>query len=205
MARLLVKTEGLGLQALELRMGVNRIGRDPECEFQIEHSTISSLHCEIALSSDGVYVSDCQSTNGTFLNGDPIQEAWLMPGQELKLGDVELFVENTDATIFIPEIKPEVAAPKVLEQNGELFCSQHPERKVTFKCTNCAEVMCNACVHVMKRHGGVPLYLCRVCSHKCERIELLKEEKKKGFFGALQDTVVLKFKHAFERPTTPRK
>jgi hypothetical protein len=204
MARLLVKTEGLKLQALELRMGVNRVGRDPECEFQIDHATLSSLHCEIALSSDGVHVRDCNSTNGTFLNGEPVEEVWLAPGQELKLGDVELLVESTDASIAIPEIKPEITPPKAVEQNGELFCSQHPDRRVTFKCTHCTEIMCNACVHVMKRQGGQPLYLCRVCSHKCERIEVLKEEKKKGFFGMLQDTVKLKFKHAFERPA-PRK
>jgi hypothetical protein len=47
----------------------------------------------------------------------------------------------------------------------------------------------------MKRQGGQPLYLCRVCSHKCERIEVLQEQKKKGFFGRLADTVKLKFTH----------
>jgi hypothetical protein len=205
MAKLLVKTKGLGLQALELRMGVNRVGRDPECEFQLDHSTLSSLHCEIALSSDGVHVRDCDSTNGTYLNGEPIKEAWLEPGQALRIGDVELFVESTDASIAIPELKQEfIPPPKAVEQNGELFCAQHPDHKVTFKCTHCAEIMCNACIHVMKRQGGQPLYLCRVCSHKCERIKVLKDENKKGFFGMLQDTVKLKFKHAFEHPKPPQ-
>ena len=69
MAKLLVKTDGLGLQALVLRLGVNRVGRDPDCEFCLEHPTISLVHCELALSNDGVYVRDCQSTNGTFING----------------------------------------------------------------------------------------------------------------------------------------
>jgi hypothetical protein len=206
MAKIIVKTEGIGIQALELRMGVNRIGRDPECEFQIDHSTISSLHCELALSNDGVYLRDCESTNGTFLNGDPIQEAWLQPGQDLRLGDVEFFIENTEALIAIPELKPtEVAPPKAIEINGELYCGEHPDRKVTFKCTHCSLVMCNACVHIMKRHGGQPLYLCRLCSHKCERIEVLEPEKKKGLFGSLQETVRLKIKQAFERPPAPRR
>ena len=47
----------------------------------------------------------------------------------------------------------------------------------------------------MKRQGGQPLYLCRVCSHKCERIEIVQEKKKRSFFGYLQDTVKLKFTH----------
>jgi len=197
MARLLIKTEGLGAQALELHMGVNHVGRDPDCEQHLNHHTISSLHCELSLTHDGVYLRDCDSTNGTFLNGEPVKEAWLRPGQELRLGDVELYVESVDATIAIPELHQEVVpAPKAVQQNGELYCARHPDRKITFKCTHCKEVMCNACVHVMKRQGGQPLYLCRVCSHKCERIEIVQEKKKKGFFGFLQDTVKLKFRHS---------
>jgi hypothetical protein len=195
MARLLIKTRGLGIQALELHLGVNHVGRDPDCEQHLNHHTVSSLHCELSLTSDGVYLRDCDSTNGTFLNGEPVKEAWLRPGQEVKLGDVELFVESTDAVIAIPEIRPEIPLPKVIQEAGELYCARHSGRKITFKCTHCAEVMCNACVHVMKRQGGQPLYLCRVCSHKCERIEIVQEKKKRSFFGYLQDTVKLKFAH----------
>jgi hypothetical protein len=202
MARLLVKTEGLGLQALELHMGVNHVGRDPECEQHLNHHTVSSLHCELSLTNDGVYLRDCDSTNGTFLNGEPVKEAWLRPGHELKLGDVELVVESTDATIAIPAIQQAVIPePKAIQENGELYCARHPDRKITFKCTHCAEVMCNACVHVMRRQGGQPLYLCRVCSHKCERIEIVQEQKKKSFFGFLADTVKLKFKHSGREKT----
>jgi hypothetical protein len=195
MARMIVKTAGLGIQALELHMGVNHVGRNPDCEQQINHHTVSSLHCELSLTHDGVYLRDCGSTNGTFLNGEPVKEAWLRPGQELKLGDVKLIVESTDATIAIPEIKQEIAPLKVIQENGELYCARHPDRKITFKCTHCTEVMCNVCIHVMKRQGGQPLYICRLCSHKCERIENV-QEKKRGFFGFLQDTVKLKFKHS---------
>ena len=193
MARLLIRTEGLGIQAIELHMGVNHVGRNPDCEQYLNHHTVSSLHCELSLTHDGVYLRDCNSTNGTFLNGEPVKEAWLRPGQDLRLGDVELYVESVDATIAIPEIKTEAPAPKAIQQNGELFCARHPDHKITFKCTHCTEVMCNACVHVMKRQGGQALYLCRVCSHKCERIEIIQEKKKKGFLGFLQETVKLKF------------
>ena len=155
----------------------------------------------MSLTSDGVYLRDCHSTNGTFLNGEPVKEAWLRPGQDLRLGDVELFVESTDATIAIPAIQQATPPPpKVIQEGSELYCARHPDRKITFKCTHCAEVMCNACVHVMKRQGGQPLYLCRVCSHKCERIEVIQEKKKKGFFGFLADTVKLKFKHSGRDP-----
>lgn len=201
MAKLLIKTEGVGKQALELRMGVNRVGRDSECELQLNHFTVSSLHCELALSNDGVHLRDCGSTNGTFINGEPVREAWLVPGQELKFGEVELLVESTDAAIAIPQFeRAEPPKPVVLQPDGSFVCPRHLEVQATFRCTHCKEIMCNACVHVMKIKGGAPLFLCCLCSHKCERLEILQPKKKKSFLGMLQDTVRLKFK-----PPTSRK
>lgn len=200
MARLLLKTSGLGIQALELHLGVNHVGRDPDCEQHLNHHTVSALHCELSLTSDGVYLRDCGSTNGTFLDGTRVTEAWLQPGQTLRLGDVELLVESTDAAISIPHIEVAAPPPKVIQEDGQLYCARHPDRKITYKCTHCTEVMCNACVHVMRRQGGQPLYLCRVCSHPCERIEVVQERKKRGFLGFLQETVKLKFKHRDREP-----
>ncbi len=197
MARLLIKTEGLENQKLVLRLGVNHVGRDPDCEHCIEHPTVSSLHCELALTADGVYVRDCDSTNGTFVNGEPVMEAWLDPGQTLRLGDVELLVESTDANVVIPKFERprQTAPPPVVLADGTLCCPRHGETPATYKCTNCNEVMCNACVHVMRRKGGVPLFLCMLCNHKCELIQTAPPKKQKGFLGRLMDTVKLRFKH----------
>ena len=104
MARLLIKTEGLENQTLELRLGVNHVGRDPDCDFPIDHPTVSTSHCELVLSNDGVMLRDCDSTNGTFVNGEPVKEAWLLPGQTVHLGDVELFVETTEVNVAIPQV-----------------------------------------------------------------------------------------------------
>jgi hypothetical protein len=201
MARLLIKTEGLDERALDLRLGVNRVGRDPDGEICIEHPTISSLHCELALTNDGVYVRDCNSTNGTFVNGEPVMEMWLDPGQILKLGDVELLVESTDAKIAIPEFQRprQIAPPPVILPDGVVACARHAAAPATYQCTTCKEVMCGACVKVMRRKGGVPLFLCVKCSNKCERIGATEVKKKKGFLGFLQDTVRLKFKHTLRR------
>ena len=202
MARFLITTEGLGERALELRLGVNRVGRDPDYEICIEHPTISSLHCELALTNDGVYLRDCNSTNGTFVNGAPVTEAWLDPGQQLRLGDVELFVESTDAKIAIPEFErpTQIPPPPVILPDGIVACSRHAAVPATYKCTHCLAVMCGSCVRVMRRKGGVPLFLCVVCSNKCERIQVEQPKKKKGFLGFLQHTVRLKFKHTVTRP-----
>lgn len=195
MARLIIKTEVLPNRTLQLRLGVNRIGRLPENEFQIEHTTVSSHHGEVVVTNEGVYYRDCESTNGSFLNGQSVTEpVWLQAGQELKLGDVELLVESTEINIAIPTFeKPlEGPPPAAIMEDGNLGCPQHPTVAAVFRCTHCGSVMCHGCVHVMKLKGGAPLFLCRLCSHKCERITLIKAAKKRSLLGFIQDTVKLK-------------
>jgi len=199
MARLLIRTEGLENQALELRLGVNHVGRDPDCDFPINHPTVSTNHCELTLSSEGVLLRDCDSTNGTFINGDPIKEAWLLPGQTVNLGDVELFVESTEINVAIPKFERERPKPPVVLEDGVILCKNHPQVPVTYKCTNCQELLCNSCVHLMQLRGGQPLFLCPHCSHKCEPIESAKPAKKKSFIGFLEDTVKLRFRNPIKR------
>jgi pSer/pThr/pTyr-binding forkhead associated (FHA) protein len=199
MARVLIKTGGLENQAFELRFGTNRVGRDPDSDFSIDHPTVSSHHCELVLSSEGMLIRDCDSTNGTFVNGDPVKEAWLLPGQTVNLGDVEIFVESTEVNVAIPKFERERPKPPVVLPDGVILCPRHPQVPVTYKCTHCNEVMCNRCVHVLQRKGGLPLFLCTVCSHKCELIEVIKTAKKKTFFGMLQDTVKLRFRNPVKR------
>ena len=194
MARLVIKTEGFGNRILELHLGNNRVGRDDDCEFVIDHPTVSTLHCELHLTADGIYVHDCDSTNGTFVSDEPVMEAWLDPGQTLKLGDVELLVESTTATIAIPKIERAAAkAPAAVLDDGSLPCPRHLGQRATFKCTSCHEVMCGDCVRMMRLTGGKPLFLCCKCHQKCERIASDPVKEKKGVLGLFQETVRLVF------------
>ena len=194
MARLLIKMEGLEQQTLELRPGVNRVGRDPDSDFPIDHPTVSANHCELVCSADGLMLRDCNSSNGTFVNGEPIREAWLRPGQTVVLGGVELFVEDTGGSVVIPRFERERPKPPVILPDGAVACPRHPQTHATYKCTHCGEVMCAGCVHVMRLQGGQPLLLCLLCSHKCEPIETPKIAKKKSFLGFLRDTAKIRFR-----------
>jgi pSer/pThr/pTyr-binding forkhead associated (FHA) protein len=204
MARLLVKMEGMKNQTLELRLGVNQIGRSPESDFPINHPTVSVNHCQIVLSNDGVMIRDCGSTNGTFVNGDQVREAWLLPGQTVNLGDVELFVESTEVNVAIPQFERDRPRPPVVLPDGIILCPRHSRAQATYRCTHCNEVMCNECVHVLRLKGGEPLFLCPLCSHKCTPIPTLLLKKKKGILGFLQDTVKLRFGHSAGRDKTKR-
>jgi FHA domain-containing protein len=193
MARLLIKTAGIQNQSMELKLGVNRVGRSPDSDFEIPHPTVSNEHCEIILLNDAVMIRDSNSTNGTFVDDTRIQEVRLLPGQTVHLGEIELFVENTDVAVAIPkfDFRPDVEPPIVLA-DGSVNCSRHPHAHVTHKCTNCKEVMCDACVRTLRRKGGKVLKLCPLCGNVCERIGESKP-KKKSFFGFLPKTVKLIF------------
>ncbi len=197
MARLVVKTNGVQNQVIELRLGVNRFGRSPDNDFRIDHPTISAFHCEIELGEGVLLLRDHDSTNGTFVEGQPVKEAKLVAGQSFAIGDVELFVENTDVKIEIPhfELPSEAPAPPVVLSDGSLVCPRHPRTRVTYQCTKCREVMCDACVHRLRRRGGKLLELCPRCSSPCEPIGVQKKKKKKKLLDLLTTTIKLPFLH----------
>ena len=201
MARLLIKTKGFGERALVLRLGVNRVGRGPECELCLDHPTVSTRHCDLILTASGVDVRDGGSTNGTFINGTPVREARLESGQTLRVGDIELGVESTDAPIAIPQFErpSQVPPPPGVLPGGQISCPRHLQAPATFRCTECKELMCNGCVKVMRRKGGRPHFLCVRCSHPSEPFPAAPSKKKKGFLELLKSKLGLKSKPAFLR------
>lgn len=203
MARLSVKTDGLNARLIDLKLGANRVGRHPDNDFTIEHSTISSVHCEMVLKDSGVTLRDLESTNGTFVNGERIREIELIPGQIVRLGDVELLVETTDAKIAIPAFSnPDLPAPpKVRSEDGALMCARHDHAAVTHQCTACKEFMCEACVRRLRRKGGKKtLHLCPVCSGAVEIIGGPAKTKKKSLLERMVgETVKMKLSDLLRR------
>lgn len=192
MARLL-KSNGAGEpEVLELNLGVNHFGRDPENHFPVNHATVSARHAELILTADGVLLRDLDSTNGTFINDALVKQAVLQPGQKLRFGDVEFVVDSTDVRIAIPEIERPIPAPPVVLPDGAILCQRHPGAKVTHRCTVCHSVLCDTCVTRLRRKGGKTLKLCKLCSNP---VELLPSEKpkKKSFLSKLTATIKLPF------------
>ena len=94
MAKLVVLSEGFTGRTCELKDDRTTIGRLEDNVFQIAEPSVSSHHCEILRRGAEVVVKDLNSTNGTFIDGDPVTEAVLKPGQVLRLGQVEIRMEN---------------------------------------------------------------------------------------------------------------
>jgi len=103
-------------------------------------------------------------------------------------------VETTEVTIAIPKFEMPQPAPPVVLSDGSLICPRHPKARATHQCTNCREVLCDDCVHRLRRRGGKLVRLCPLCSHLCVPLRGEKREKK-SLFGLLRKTVKLPFFH----------
>ena len=71
------------------------IGRGDDNAFRVVAASVSGQHCEVRLRGNELDVRDLRSTNGTFIENQPITEAILRHGQILRLGEVELRLEIT--------------------------------------------------------------------------------------------------------------
>lgn len=193
MARLTFKKETTPAHSLELHLGVNRLGRREDNDFQIDDPTVSSVHCELRVNGDSsaIVVRDLGSSNGTFIDGRQIREDVLNVGQTLTLGDVELTLEPTaEITISIPKVEElRVEAPPAVLQDGAVACMNHASVPAVQQCTHCKRVFCNDCIHHLRRAGGSYLDLCPVCSHRCELLPGAMKPRKRSFFSRLQDTL----------------
>ena len=98
MARLVILSEGFTGKACELNVDKTTIGRVDDNTFPIPEASVSSHHCEVLLRGIDVVIHDLNSTNGTFVNGHQVTgEAVLKPGQILRLGQVEIRLEDGSA------------------------------------------------------------------------------------------------------------
>ena len=193
MPRLVFKKESAPGQSLDLRGGVNRLGRREDNDFSIDDPTVSSVHCEIRVNGDAVTVRDLGSSNGTFINGQQVREKALSIGETLTLGEVEMVLEPMPATVAIPQWEEPKAAPVALPDGSEA-CLNHPGVSAMQRCTHCKRVFCNACVHHLRRAGGKYLDLCPVCSNRCELLPGAVRPRKRSIFSRLQETLKFSFK-----------
>ncbi len=67
------------------------LGRDEACDIQVLHSSVSRKHALIEHEGDALHFSDLGSSNGSRVNGAPVQgKQPIQHGDALRLGDVEL-------------------------------------------------------------------------------------------------------------------
>lgn len=68
------------------------VGTAPECDVILKDRFVSKMHAEFTLSDQGFHVRDRESTNGTFLRGSKIHEAYVRDGEEIQVGKSKILV-----------------------------------------------------------------------------------------------------------------
>jgi pSer/pThr/pTyr-binding forkhead associated (FHA) protein len=82
------------------------IGRSRSCNLRLPSADASRRHAEIVGAKGGFLLRDLRSTNGTFLNGERVEERQLRPGDRIQIGgdtitfcQVETPIERATPTI----------------------------------------------------------------------------------------------------------
>ena len=66
------------------------IGRGREATLKLPHALVSREHCELFEDHGRIMVRDLGSLNGTFVSGQRVETAPLLPGDLLTVGSVTL-------------------------------------------------------------------------------------------------------------------
>ena len=72
---------------------VTVIGRREDCDLRIPLGDISRKHCRLIKDGNVLKLEDLGSSNGTYRNGERIQETELSPGDTVQLGPIAFVVQ----------------------------------------------------------------------------------------------------------------
>lgn len=73
------------------------VGRHPDSDIFLDDITVSRHHCRFVVSNGMLSVEDSGSTNGTYINGNRVEQAELRAGDEVIVGKYHLLVAAGDA------------------------------------------------------------------------------------------------------------
>ncbi len=87
---------------VELSGDETTLGRNPGNTIRVEDSSVSGNHCVIRRQEQRYTLFDLNSTNGTRLNGQMMEQGRLKPKDIIQVGNIELMIDGQDI-----EVEPE--------------------------------------------------------------------------------------------------
>ena len=86
-----LEVQGIGETLLvPLDSGVTHIGRGLVADLRLDENSVSRRHAMLVRDENGTRILDDRSSNGTFVNGQRVEQAELKHGDVLLLGRVTL-------------------------------------------------------------------------------------------------------------------
>lgn len=96
-----------------LQRDITVIGRREDCDLRIPLTEVSRKHCRLVKDANGLRLEDLGSSNGTFHNGNRVQESMVEPGDRVQVGPV-LFIAQIEGMpvddMIVPPKAEEVAS-----------------------------------------------------------------------------------------------
>lgn len=98
----LVITAGPGRgERFRVQEGRASLGSGIGASVRLDDESVSRLHCQLVLSRGSVRIVDAESTNGTFVDGVRVRDAFLSAGSLVVLGGTTLRVEVADEPAYL--------------------------------------------------------------------------------------------------------
>jgi uncharacterized RDD family membrane protein YckC len=164
MAKLIVNPTSTSRREILLPRTLLSIGRDPSNDVVLPDAMVSRRHAVIEFRGSQFFVRDCNSSNGSLVNGDRVSERNLRDGDLLAIGTARLLFREEEpqaeagAKVVQHPSAPRMHCPacRADHRPGDLYCRQCggplsenvPPRSV---CSSCGTAVplparyCNAC------------------------------------------------------------
>ncbi len=164
MAKLVVNPTSSSRREIVLPKTLLSIGRDPSNDLVLPDAMVSRRHAVIEFRGNQFYLRDCNSSNGSLVNGDRVSERSLRDGDLVAIGTARLlFRDDVDVEDVGAKVVPHPSVPRMNcpscgsdYRKGDLFCRQcgtqlAPSVPPRVVCTACGTSVplparfCNAC------------------------------------------------------------
>ncbi|MFA7554252.1 MAG: FHA domain-containing protein [Spongiibacteraceae bacterium] len=109
---------------------VLKVGRERDNDLIIREGFVSRHHATLRYLSGVLTVTDCDSSNGTYVNGEPVRTALLAAGDQLKFDTIEFLVVAYKPEAAEAELPPAVDQQQlnVERHTSEKFAREMVER-----------------------------------------------------------------------------
>jgi uncharacterized RDD family membrane protein YckC len=173
MPKLIVNPTSSSRKEIPLPRTLLSIGRDPSNDLVLPDAMVSRRHAVIEYRANQFYLRDCNSSNGSVVNGDRVSERSLRDGDLLAIGTARLLfrddlqIEDPGAKVVQHPSVPHLQCPscQTAYRKGDLFCREcgvqlaQPSGPPKAVCASCGTAValparfCNACGSPLSTDG----------------------------------------------------